>query len=162
MFKKITFLTFLAVGLCWPSTASAQTSVNSSNAYLEQATGSISYTLGQIQQATYVKEGTMLTQGFQQPFLLISSITSLPKLGLEIKAYPNPTMAQLQLVFTKGFQPEAYRVQLYDLFGRLHFQTNLEAAQSEINLSNKASGTYLLRLLSNDQVIQTIKILKTQ
>lgn len=162
MFKKITFLTCLTIGLLFSVKTNAQTSVNSSNAYLEQATGSISYSLGQIQQATFVKNGTMLSQGFQQPLLLINSIISLAALGLEIKAFPNPTSAQLQLAFTKGFNQGQYQIQLYDLFGRLHFQTELAAPQSAIDLSDQAGGTYLLRLLSKGQTIHTFKILKTK
>lgn len=162
MFKKTILFYLLLLGILFSIKTNAQSSLNSSNAYLEQPTGSISYTLGQVQQATFVKDGRMLTQGFQQPLLLISSITSLAALGLEIKAFPNPTTAQLQLKFTKGFDPNEYQVQVYDLFGRLHLQTNLSAAQSEIDLRNKASGTYLLRLLAKGQAIHTFKILKTK
>lgn len=162
MFKKTTLFPLFLMGILFSLKTNAQSSINSSNAYLEQSTGSISYSIGQLQQATFLKDGNMLTQGFQQPLLLISSTDNLAALGLEIKAFPNPTSAQLQLKFTKGFAPNEYQVQLYDLFGRLHLQTKLSAAQSEIDLSNQAGGTYLIRLLSKGQAIHTFKILKTK
>jgi hypothetical protein len=162
MFKKITFLILLVIGLFVSQKTNAQTIISSSGASYKQASGSISFTLGQIQQATLIKDGTILSQGFHQPFLLISGITSLPDLGLEIRAFPNPTTAQLQLNFTKGFDPDQYQIQLYDLFGHLHFQTKLSTAQSEIDLSNKTSGTYLLKILSKGQAIHTFKILKAK
>ncbi len=72
------------------------------------------------------------------------------------QVYPNP-VKDILTISTKNIL--FYSVELYDIQGRIVNVEQSTAAVHQMNISDLAKGTYLLKLISEDKV-QTIKILK--
>ncbi len=60
---------------------------------------------------------------------------------------PNPGNGAFQVQMPAG-AGRTWRLELYDLLGRLHIQQRAQGASTRLDLSGNASGTYLLRLRS--------------
>ena len=50
-------------------------------------------------------------------------------------------------------------VQVFDLFGKMLLQQSIGETEFSVDLSNYSSGTYLLRIISNEGV-ETVKVVK--
>ena len=74
----------------------------------------------------------------------------------KIMAYPNPTSSIVH-VQTEG--QSVVEVQVFDLFGKLLFQQRVSEEDFSVDLSNYSSGTYLLRIISNEGV-ETVKVVR--
>ena len=74
----------------------------------------------------------------------------------KIMAYPNPTSGIVHIQ-TEG--QSVVEVQVFDLFGKLLFQQRVSEEDFSVDLSNYSSGTYLLRIISNEGV-ETVKVVR--
>lgn len=74
----------------------------------------------------------------------------------KVMAYPNPTNGIVHLKMDGQSRRE---VQVFDLFGKMLFQQSAGENDFSIDLSNYSSGTYLLRIVSNEGV-EKIKVVK--
>lgn len=72
--------------------------------------------------------------------------------------YPNPVMDYLQIQ-TKNIFFNAY-IQLFDIYGKLIHEQSFTDEQSTVNMSNLASGVYLLKIKNNNKIIITQKVIK--
>ncbi|MBL7886706.1 MAG: T9SS type A sorting domain-containing protein [Flavobacterium sp.] len=70
-------------------------------------------------------------------------------------AYPNPVKDVLNLSYTQNID----KVQVVNLLGQEMMTKSINAAQSQIDMSNLPIGTYLVRVTANDEV-KTIKVIK--
>lgn len=70
-------------------------------------------------------------------------------------AYPNPVKDVLNLSYTQNID----KVQVVNLLGQEVITKSINAAQSQIDMSNLPIGTYLVRVTANDEV-KTIKVIK--
>ena len=74
----------------------------------------------------------------------------------KVMAYPNPTSGIVH-VQTEG--QSMVEVQVFDLFGKMLFQQSIGETEFSVDLSNYSSGTYLLRIISNEGV-ETVKVVR--
>ncbi|MCQ2285670.1 MAG: thiol protease/hemagglutinin PrtT [Bacteroidales bacterium] len=74
----------------------------------------------------------------------------------EIKIYPNPTYGSVHI--TDDLQ-EAKQIQVFDMFGKMILQQEVNERQVTLDLSKFESGTYIVRILTSDGWL-TSKILK--
>lgn len=116
----------------------------------------VDWTLGEIMTESY--DGTLvLTQGFHQPELKITSIkTPLADLG-PVKVYPNPSTGRISIEREKSGE---LQVLLLDMSGRVILQQQTAAVLTELELSHLATGIYILRLSDGKQASRTIRIEK--
>jgi hypothetical protein len=135
----------------------AQT-VISANGGTATAGAQVSWTIGEPVIATVANANNTLTQGFQQSKLTVTAIDETQVAGLEIKVYPNPTSDYVTVHFSKT--PENPKYLLFDLTGRLLEQKNIESTDVRIKLTNYSGGSYILKLNSGQQPLQTFKIIK--
>lgn len=70
-------------------------------------------------------------------------------------AYPNPVKDKLNLSYSQNID----KVQVSNILGQEVFTKSINATNTEIDLSNLAAGTYLVKVSSNNQV-KTIKVVK--
>lgn len=70
--------------------------------------------------------------------------------------YPNPTTGNLHVKSSENIQDFQY--QISDIYGRILDAATLQ--EGIINLSNYASGIYIVKILNNNQIIKTEKIIK--
>jgi hypothetical protein len=100
-----------------------------------------------------------INQGAQQTntISITTGIKNDP--GITCFAYPNPVNTNLQIEVNKpAFKNLTYT--LADINGRVLLSTEILERTTQINLSNYAKSTYILRLLENGKTINTFKITK--
>ncbi|MGH2667402.1 choice-of-anchor J domain-containing protein [Flavobacterium sp.] len=73
-----------------------------------------------------------------------------------LSVYPNPVKDVLHLSYTSDISA----VTIVNLLGQEMLKKNIDASQSEIDLSDLANGTYLVKMEVGD-LIKTMKIIKT-
>jgi len=126
---------------------------------LSNASGSISYTIGEGVAQTFSKGEKVLTQGFQQTLLLVSDEKVLRELNFSIIVFPNPTNEVVTLrVEKESFTGLLYL--LYDLSGRLLAKKEIENSDTTIPFQSMQAGSYLLEVLDGKLGLKTFKIIK--
>jgi hypothetical protein len=146
------FLFFVA------GSATAQKVVSANGGTATAAGVEVSWTIGEPITETVTDGTTTLTQGFQQSKLTVTAINDIQISGVEIKVYPNPTSDYVTVHFSKAMEKPTYL--LFDLSGRLIEQKNIETTDAKIDMTGYAGGSYILKLNSGQQPLQSFKIIK--
>jgi len=131
--------------------------VSSQGESYETATGSLSFTIGEVVIATGTDGSNDLTQGFHQTNW---NFTGLDDHNVDYQAlvYPNPTSDVLNIEVL-NFENISYA--MYDATGRIVSLGNLSDLITQIDVGNLESGSYHLEL-SNEQneQLKTFKLIK--
>ena len=129
--------------------------IGSSGNYSTAGSGSsLSATVGEPVTETF-SNGIILTQGFQQSFILITAVNS--PIDNNILIYPNPASSTVSIETSGG---EDYSLELLDVLGeRLIFQ-KLQGTMNTINLERLSPATYFIKVYSQEQIQQTFKLVK--
>jgi hypothetical protein len=118
--------------------------------------GSLDWSVGEPVVTTLVN-GDILTQGFHQVFVAVTSATDQPPRpgdDLSMRVFPNPTA---QWVNIESSEPVLIRV--LDLRGVQLMHIAQATSAHSIDLSTLAAGTYLLEALTaNQQYRRTFKL----
>ncbi|HNZ43325.1 MAG TPA: T9SS type A sorting domain-containing protein [Bacteroidales bacterium] len=159
-----TLLTMLAASLIAQSTERYVLS-GAGGTYLDNINNfQMDYTIGEPVIITASSASIVLTQGFQQPFFLM---TSLPETAEELPAwslYPNPVTEHLFIVNDKPEQG-TYIIQLFDMMGQMLVE-NMQIAESGTPLTlmmdfdGYATGNYFVRLLFQNKALETFNVIK--
>ena len=75
----------------------------------------------------------------------------------EISVWPNPVDNVCHVQLSNVHNAE---IQLFDVQGKLLFRKHVETDEAEIDLMERPSGMYLLRVISNGKVIATRKVIR--
>jgi len=140
------------------SSATAQKVVSANGGTATAAGTQVSWTIGEPITATVSDGTTTLTQGFQQSKLTVTAINDIQVAGVEIKVYPNPTSDFVTVHFSKVMEKPTYL--LFDLSGRLIQQKKIESTDAKVDMTQFAGGSYILKVNSGQQPLQTFKIIK--
>lgn len=100
---------------------------------------SLEWTLGEVVTETRTSSSLIVTQGFHQGNLGITSVQNQELSSLAV--YPNPTSSILTIE-----NPESLELQftLTNMEGKLLLQNQLRTSNQEINLENLSQGNYIL------------------
>ncbi len=102
----------------------------------------------------------LLTQGFHQPHLVITSIDE-PGHDTRVEAYPNPATDFVHIRLQEpGYADFQYR--LFDEQGRLVSNSKLDGIITEVRLKGKQAGVYFLVITKANQEVSTFKIVKNR
>lgn len=154
----IAVMLFMAMPLALP----AQVAFIASGGEASGASGSSSYSIGQLVYTTLVGSNQYsLSQGVQQPIEIsvVSGIDETLPIQLEVKVYPNPASSYLCLQ-VEDIETLPYEVFLYDLNGMQIKQIKVTDMQTEIDINNLVSSVYFLKVVKRDEAIKTFKIVK--
>ena len=100
------------------------------------------YTLGEIVVETHANSTTILTQGFHQGVLEVS--TETVNIDIKTKIYPNPTTNYLIVELEKNVNAELL---VYDINGKLVIKDKLiNEQQKQIDFSFLTQGNYFLHI----------------
>lgn len=136
MKKKLILAALL--GVCSFSVCTAQSVtpevVASQGDYSFFTGGSVSWTLGELSSETYTAGSNVLTQGFQQPGLLLSQGIGQEQ-AFEIKVYPNPVQRELTISFSDS-RKGRFLFELFNIQG--------EKLSSGAITMNAAGDSYVL------------------
>jgi len=158
MIKKITqtilFLLIIAVG----SSVSAQKVISANGGTATTEGVQVSWTVGEPVTATVSDANNTLTQGFQQSKLTVTAIDDIQIAGVDVNVYPNPTSDYVNVHFSKALENITYL--LFDLSGKLIQKKIIESTNVKIDMTGYSGGSYILRLNSGQQQLQSFKIIK--
>ena len=133
----------------------------SGGGYLEGESGSISYTVGEAAIATYTGRTAVVTEGFQQTNLVITSLPGLA-VQLDVLLFPNPTSAAVTVAVHDAAGP--VEMQLINAQGQnLSTYRATPNTAIEIPLDLYPAGVYYLRATDPAaRTASTYKIVKTR
>ena len=124
------------------------------------ASGSVSYSIGQIDYIAASGTNGKITQGLQQPYeILVMTGVTVTDVNLSASAYPNPTTDFVNLKVS-NLSAATMMYVVYDMNGKLVKQEKLSGAETTISLSELSKATYILKVLDNNKEIKTFKIVK--
>ncbi|HNX90128.1 MAG TPA: T9SS type A sorting domain-containing protein [Paludibacteraceae bacterium] len=122
------------------------------------------YTIGEPIITTASGASIILTQGFQQPFFIMTSLPETIDNSAEWSFYPNPVAEHLFIVNDKPGQG-TYVIQLFDMMGQLLVESSRKSAGNTsltlmLDFDGYATGNYFVRLLYQHKALKTFKIIK--
>lgn len=120
----------------------------------------INYSVGEVAITTLSNDTITLTQGFHQPYFVITAIkeTFLPG---EIKVFPSPTTSILH-VQLDGIGPKNLIISLHDLTGKVFFNSDMNTANWQTDLSRMPGGIYIITIAdTKSNKSSSYKILKS-
>lgn len=123
--------------------------------------GIVSYSIGQIFYNTIsVSNGTII-QGVQQPFEIsvVTAIKNTEYINLRCVVYPNPTSGYLKLsVESETFNDMKFY--LFNMSGVRLQEDKVLSKETEIQMENYPSSTYILKIVVGNKEIKSFKIIK--
>lgn len=81
-------------------------------------------------------------------------------LHTDITLMPNPTSGQVSVVLPETLMDQSVTFQLMDLSGRVLQSDNLQGGIATLSLQSYANGLYILKLLNDNTLLGTYKIIK--
>lgn len=112
-------------------------------------------TLGEMTMVdSYFAANSIITQGFQQPEMLTTTVSEHSITQPEISVYPNPTNGNCNINI-KTTEPLVYKIQVVNIVGQVIFKKEFESTTGEnlivFDISNNEPGLYLLQLISTNE-----------
>lgn len=152
MKKKIA----VAIGLFSCISIQAQTVVSSAGETYSTGSGSLDFSVGEVVIFTGTVGTTTFTQGFHQTNWNFSGVYD-HSTQYEALIYPNPTIDLIN-ISTDDFEGVTYT--LHDAAGRIVFVGQLYTANTALDFSEFASGTYSITLSRAGENLKTFKLIK--
>lgn len=153
----ISSLLFLSVVI-----ASAQSDFVPVGGTATGASGSVTYTVGQIAVQGAGNGDKSVLEGVQQPYEIQTvGVDDYPGITLDAVVYPNPTRNYVQLRISNFDIPEqGLAAQLYDANGKLLEIYTVSDLLTQFDLSNYPTATYQLRVMDGKRVMKTFRVVK--
>lgn len=126
--------------------------VSTSGTYTETASGSVSWSVGEVMIVTAVSGANDVTQGFHNSNIWVTGVEELVELNISV--YPNPTC---ELVNIEA--PLESILSIYDMEGRLISTHFLNETNHQIDVSEFSRGVYNLSFRTKDSAIKTVKLI---
>ncbi len=146
---------FLLIG-----SVSAQENIGTSGGEATGSGGSSSFSIGQTFYITNDGTNGSVSQGVQQPYeITVTSGVEEKTIYLDMNVYPNPTNDILNLTVAKS---DGLTYQLTDINGKVLDSNKVYENTTYINTVDFSNATYFLKVISNNQVIKTFKIIKSE
>lgn len=145
-------------GMGFSLTGFSQESVNASGETINSAGGGVSYSVGQVVYQNYINSNGSVEQGVQHAYEIVSAGLSQVKLNFKVDVFPNPTVDALNLTIEQLQSNMAF--QLYSENGQLIENRPIAELSTSIDMKNLAPGMYILNLLSNQEQVESFRIIK--
>ena len=168
MKRKILLMLILIPGfsLTWGQVQLTPTVLSSAGGYNEIGDISLAWTMGELAVSTLSNTGMILTQGFQQPFLLdIGDAIDDPEFNWSVNAYPNPVSDILNLRFNLDKTMDL-QLELYDITGKKltikKLPSIMPGGRETLDFSGFREGIYILKITSEKQKVRKIYKIQKQ
>ena len=136
----------------------AQEAVVSGGNVHKNSSGSISWSLGEAAIQTLIGSDYIITQGFQQSKLTVTSVNEIPGVKMIVTAFPNPTNDYINLRVDGEYRDLRYIV--LDMNGRMLKQGAVENSPMTVPFNDLNTGVYFIRITKEGRELQTFKIVK--
>lgn len=160
MKKSLLFTLSLFINYCGYSQSISPQVIATAGDHFSNTQVQLSWTIGEPIIETSVSNTSVLTQGFQQTNLTITSVEDFAQ-ELKINIFPNPASDIINIEFKENFEGSLLR--LVDGKGRTltSRKVSLKTTIQQLNVAHISAGTYYLQLLTEDsKAIKTFKIIK--
>lgn len=139
----------------------AQEVLSSSGSQLNTNNIDLSWTLGEPAVQSFNQGNTQLKEGFHQVDLIVVSIHSY-NTTKQINVFPNPTSHELTIKVSEDLN--SWRFKIVDVNNKLLIEQKSDEVSSfkKIDVSSLSMGNYFLQVIQNDQIISSIKFIKTK
>ncbi len=116
----------------------------------------LSWTLGEAVVSTLSSDGVILTQGFHQPLLEVSTGFTDPTFDYDIHLYPNPVQYELSIdtEFDRTLQ-----YTLSNMEGRIMARRKF-VGEDKLDLSRMSPGTYAVYFFRGHKIVKALLIEK--
>ena len=158
--KFLTILSFAALPVLGVAQSIEPQVIASAGEHFSNGNVQLSWTLGEVMIDTYDNGTNILTQGFHQTELTVTSIEETLA-DVRLNMYPNPTMEFLNIEL--GNNGSDIELQLFDMTGKLVHSDKIEAFQTKyvLPMEKVATGNYLVQMQSIDGSLNTThKVMK--
>jgi len=81
---------------------------------------------------------------------------------LEIRLFPNPVQTQLNIQLSKSFEATLNSYAIYDAYGIIVMQNQLNYPTKKINIGLLKNGTYIIHFLNDDVEVASNKFIKVE
>ncbi len=159
--QKIKLWQISLLVLIFPFTLWSQQAVLPAGGDATNASGSVSYSVGQVFYSNYSSSEGSVHEGVQHAFewypVSIKNTEYEPSLNI----FPNPSTGQvfIQHKFDSA-ELGTYHIRLVDAHGNLLEYYKLDGIQGQMDLNGHSPGWYTLLVYGKEGVLQTFKILK--
>lgn len=139
----------------------AQSDINTAGADATGSNGSASYTIGQLNYATYFGTNGSASLGVQQPYEIsvVVGVDELFGINLGLNVFPNPTVDFLSLE-VDDYLDNNLTFYLYDLNGKILAEGSITQNVTTIQMSTYEPAIYFVKISQNQKDIKTFKIAK--
>lgn len=121
--------------------------------------GSISYSVGQIDYKYTSTSDGKINAGIQQPFEIYTiSIDEIYK-NISIEVFPNPTDLNLNLIIDSD-DVQKFRFTIIGVTGIENSKHSIFERTTSINMGNLISGTYFINIFDSNNFVKSFKIIK--
>lgn len=162
-FMKFSRPFFIAIASLCCSSSYGQSSLNSSGGDAFSSQGSVAYSIGQVFVQISESPEISVSEGVQQPYeiSLINTIFEEGVVEVNLIAYPNPTMSDLNIEL-QGWRHEKASFEVYDALGKKVSAGDFNQSTLSIDARLWSSGNYFLHIYSPDgEQAASVKIIKT-
>ncbi len=155
---KLSVVLLLGLGL---TLVQAQEAIPASGGNGSGSGGSVSYTIGQVVYSTNTGSDGSEAQGVQQPYEIsvATAIEEAKDISLEFVVYPNPA-TDFVILKIGNYEIENLIYHLYDLNGNLLENNKIQSTETNISMQTHLPSTYFLKVIDNNKVVKTFKIIK--
>lgn len=120
----------------------------------------LDWTIGEVFINTIISNKCIISQGFHQTNLILSSSREAKHPGLSVRIYPNPASEYIMINCWSLFN-EYLLIELIDMNGRIKFFDKTNDGELKIDIRGFDKGFYFLRLYDeNRNIIGSYKIIK--
>jgi hypothetical protein len=124
----------------------------------QTSTFQLTWTGGEPLFETYVAEGSILTQGFNQTVQVIEEITFIEELDLDLSVYPNPASDYLVIQVNQEYKNDL-SVRMVNIQGASSGIIKFNNSTAVIDVSGLSPGMYYLQVSDSDSnTMKTFKI----
>jgi hypothetical protein len=120
----------------------------------------LDWSLGEVLTDTYTGSKEMLTQGFHQGKYIITAVDQFNSFPFEITAFPNP-VTNYVILNIGGNEFNRLQYSLADINGKMIQISQVSDKQQQINLQGMTVGTYFLNVFSENKIVKSFKIQKS-
>jgi hypothetical protein len=120
---------------------------------------SLSFSIGECVTETFSGSTVILSQGFQQGYYEVVSLSVNENIQVDMNVFPLPATDFITIEL--GEQGEKYYAEIYDINGRIVLSEELTSESTNLNLMNFSLGTYILVITDNKRnTLKSMQIIK--
>lgn len=154
---------FCVIMFCKLLPLSAQTAVVPAGGDISGASGSVSFTVGQIAVQTLSDSNHSIAEGVQQTCQVsVVGVDDYLEVTLSAMVYPNPTTQYLTLSLSETHNLAGLEYRIFDANGKFLDRKKVSELRTELDLSHYATGTYFVNLYRSKQLMKSFKVIKVR